>query len=265
MNMNLPNIFVQALSTTFLLFLSLAVSAQTPTFYVEDAVAAPGEEVLVNVRSRGTDAVTGIQLSLSWDRSKLEYRGVTNIALNGDLESNFNQSEIDTAGRIGYIEVDNSLNPLELEEEAILFSLRFMPRPGSGLTTEITFTDDPVSTKAADEMAQELDITTTPGTVDLASLSAAAPVVEDARFTAAPNPFADNLHLDIRTDYAAGATLSVLTLEGRDLGQRDLPLTAGRNTFTLTATDFGAPGTYLLKITTDREQLYRKVVYRGGR
>lgn len=260
-SMNIPNFFWRVTVALLLLVSAFPLSAQTTSFFVEDATTDTASEVLVNVRGIDIESVVGVQLSLSWDVEALDFLGVTNIAMDGSLDENFNQTKLDT-GRIGYLEVDGSLMGFDLPDSTVLFSLRFQPRMSVGLETTISFDSIPFKTSANDSDNNRLDPELKPGTVTIEGPSSVSVFAEDPRFTVAPNPVHDLSQLRLQLNYGGQATLELLTIEGRRLRQQPYTLRPGANTFELNARDFGADGTYIVRITTDREQLHRKVIVR---
>ena len=262
--MNIAKLMSRPALALVCFLLALPLSAQMPTFFVEDATAFPDEEVAVNVRISNSSMVTGIQFSVNWNPDQLTYLGVTNIALNRTYEGNFNRSQLDTA-RLGFVFVDQALNPLELTDSAILFTLRFEPVPNSGFSSVVGFHDTPISTRAGDTEGGRVEVNTDDGRVDLGALAALEVVSEHPRFGAHPNPFSDRVRLELVSTYAnPRATLEILTLDGRTAHQRSVSVVAGTNTYDLYAGNFPSAGAYVVRVTTDREQLHRKVVLGPG-
>ena len=259
--MNIPSFFWRVTAALLLLVSAFPLSAQTTSFIVEDATTDTESEVLVNVRGTDLESVVGMEIALSWDIEALDFLGVTNVAMNGSLEENFNQTLLDT-GRIGYLEFDGSLMGVDLPDSTILFSLRFQPKMSVGLETVVNFDSIPVKTGASDGEGNSLELELKPGTITIEGPSSVSVFAEDPRFTVAPNPVHDLSQLRLQLNYGGKATIELLTIEGRRLRQQPYTLRPGANTFELNATDFGADGTYIVRITTDREQLHRKVIVR---
>ncbi len=263
--MNIEKLLPRLAMVVTWLCVAATLVAQTPTFVIEDAVAFPDEEVLVNVRVDNPSMIVGIQLSVNWNTDQLDFLGVTNIILDGTFEDNFNRTQLDS-GRLAYIVADATAQPLALENGDILFSMRFMPIPNSGLFAPVGFGDAPRPFRVADVDNQLMDMMTEDGRVDLGSVGLLDVVSENPRFRASPNPFTDQVQLDLRSNYASDGTLEVLSIDGRVVFRRPLSIGTTDNKIILSATDFPSAGSYVVRVTTDREQLHRKVVLgRGGR
>ncbi|MEO0732137.1 MAG: T9SS type A sorting domain-containing protein [Bacteroidota bacterium] len=260
--MNIINLLRRLSVALPLLLVVCSLPAQTE-FFVEDVSAGVDAEVRVNVRGTNVDSLVGIQFSLSWDTLTLEYLGVTNIALNGAPEDNFNHTELDS-GRIGYLEFDLGLNPLELVDSAVLFTLRFQPLTTVTTETVIDFEESPALVSVVDVMNERITPVLSPGQVSLEGANSLRTFAEDPRLTVAPNPFSDFSRVTARLNYGGDARVELLDLSGRTLRHQTWKLLPGTNTLDFWAADFPAAGTYLVRLTTDREQLHRKLILQAG-
>lgn len=259
----LPRLLPAAL---LLLLLSGVTAAQEAKIFVVSTQSAPDEPFGLEVRADGLMQAVGIQLSVSWDTSALDFLGVEDVILEGNLDDNFNQTQIDS-GRIGFLVFDQNIEGLSLMDSSLLFRLRFNPVGGDGTLTEVTFTEEPVKMVVSDPQNDTISTRFVAGEVSIGMVNAVRNAfAEDARFTAAPNPFVDRLTTNFSVGYAGEAALAVLDANGRLLSERSLRMVAGQNQVTLQAADFPTAGPYFLRLTTDRERLYRKVILgRTGR
>lgn len=242
-----------------LLLALLPLRAQETTFFVEDLMATAGDDISVNVRAVNIADIVGVQLSIDWDESMLEFTGVSNVVFDGSLAENFNQTQLDS-GRIGFLLVDPSLTGFGLADSTILFTLEFVPLTMDPLTTEIGFGNVPLRFSAQNNANVRLDCEQTPGVVTCELPTGIPSFAEDPRFQVAPNPFREFIRITTRLDYGGKASLEVLDLKGRLIHQRAVNLTPGEQTNQLSAADFPASGAYIIRLVTDRERLHRKVV-----
>lgn len=226
---------------------------------MEDLMVTAGDDIAVNVRAVNIADIVGLQLSVNWDESVLEFTGVSNVALNGSLEDNFNQTQLDS-GRIGFLLVDASLSGFDLPDSTILFTLEFTPLTMNPLTTEIEFGDIPLRFSAQNNANVRLDCEQMPGVVTCEAPTGIPSFAEDSRFQVAPNPFREFVRITTRLDYGGKASLELLDLKGRLIHQRTVNLTPGEQVTQLSAADFPATGAYIIRLITDRERLHRKVV-----
>ncbi|MEL7159425.1 MAG: T9SS type A sorting domain-containing protein [Bacteroidota bacterium] len=261
--MNIINLLRRLPVALPLLLAVCSLPAQTTEFFVEDVIATVDEEVRVNVRGVHMDEAVGIQFSVNWDMQTLEFLGVANVILDGALDENFNRSELDS-GRIGYLEFDSGVNPLGLVDSALLFTLRFQPVTTVSTETMIRLDSTPVPAVVAGTMGERMDPNLLAGRVKLEGSSSLPAFAEDPRLTVAPNPFSDFTRVNVRLNYAGDAYVELLDLSGRTLQRRPWRLLAGTNNLTFRATDFPAAGAYLVRLTTDREQLHRKLLLQAG-
>ncbi len=236
-----------------------ALHAQETKFFAEDVIAPAGGEVSVNVRANGMAGVVGLQFSVSWDTLLLDFRGVSNVALDGDLNNNFNQTQIDS-GRIGYLEVDPNLQGFGLPDSAILFTIDFVSLQPYAVVTELSFAETPLSCKGMDNQNVALACDRTSGTITLEGTSGLPAFAEDPRFSVAANPFTDFVNVTTRLNYSGQARLEILDLNGRLFHERRVQFRAGEQTTQLSASDFPSTGAYIIRLITNREQLHRKVV-----
>ncbi|TXF89452.1 T9SS type A sorting domain-containing protein [Neolewinella aurantiaca] len=260
--MNIPTSLWRTPGIVILVLMLLPLTGQNAEFFVEDLTAESGGQISVNVRANGMSELVGIQFSLSWDTEVLEYVDVSNIVLNGAIDENFNQTQLDE-GRIGYLEVDSNLEGFALEDSVILFSLNFMPKSNLSAVTEISFSEMPLRFSGMDVMNNRIDTITTNGVINLEGTNAVSAFAEDPRFTVSPNPFTRFVRVQTSLNYSGPATLEILDLSGRLLSSRKMNIAARNSTTELQAGDFPGQGAYIIRLITDREQLHRKVILHG--
>jgi hypothetical protein len=193
----------------------------------------------------------------------LEFTGVNNVVLDGSLENNFNQTQLDS-GRIGFLLVDPTLQGFNLPDTITLFTLEFRPRTMNPLTTEIGFGNTPMRFSAQNNENARLECAQMSGVVTCDATTGVSSFAEDARFSVAPNPFREFVNITTRLDYGGKASLELLDMKGRLIHRRELSLRPGSQTTRLSSTDFPSTGAFIIQIVTDRERLTRKVVLVNG-
>ncbi|MEP7166175.1 MAG: Ig-like domain-containing protein, partial [Ferruginibacter sp.] len=77
---------------------------------------------------------------------------------------------------------------------------------------------------------------------------------------ATPNPFADQLRINIETELSENAVISLKDISGRSIQQKESQLRKGNNAVLLSSLGHLPGGVYLLTITTDSQQQTIKVV-----
>lgn len=260
--MNIPTLRRRLTVVASFLFVAFSLSAQNTQYFVENVSADVDGEVAVNVRGISIDTIVGVQFSVSWDTELLEFLRVENVALNGAQNQNFNQSQLDE-GRIGYLEQDGTLQGFGLPDSSLLFTLIFQPLTTVTSETAITFTDMPLPTRVKSSANNDIEPDMVDGMVTLNGVNSLVTFAEDPRLTVAPNPLQDYAQVTLQLPYGGTATLEILDISGRRLAVRDRDFTPGTTQFELTKRDFPANGTYIVRLTTGREQLHRKVVVQG--
>lgn len=260
--MNIPILF-RCLAAVLLLFSTpFALVAQQTQYYIQDVVADIDSEVAVEVRGIDIDTIVGVQFSIAWDSTLFDFRRVEAIALDGTFQGNFNSTRT-VSGQLGYLEADGTLMGFGLPDSALLFRVILEPLTTVSTTTTISFASAPLRTSVRSSNNNTIEPLMTNGTVVLNGANSLSSVAEDPRLTVAPNPFRAFTQLTVRLAYGGPASLDILDPHGRLLKRQQHQLPAGNNTLTLRGRDFPANGAYIIRLTTAREQLHRKVIMNG--
>ena len=243
-----------------------SLAAQTVDIYVEDVEAELGGTASVNIRVTSFSDVAGVQFSLHWDPTELSFTSLGNIALNANESGSFNV-QTTNEGMLGYVHSDMTLEGFELNDGDILFTVNFdvlLPNDAAG---QVTFTSDPIDMVLASSTGATIPSEFIDGevTVGMPPNAVRETKVDDARFTASPNPFETNTLLTFIAQRAGTADLSVYDVAGKQVLQNNFAVIAGENTLPLVAKDFPAVGVYLLNITTKYGSFSRRLVFSGRR
>lgn len=257
--MNIALIAKPVLPVVLILFGGVLAFAQEAEFFVEAATVDAGGEVRVNVRGNNIGDLVGLQYSLAWDKEVLEYEGIENIAFDKDMGESFNLSRLDT-GRIGFLLVDPEQDGFNLPDSSLMFTFVFTASTSVGVQTTITWVEDPLEAVVLDNDGQTVTTTYTEGTVTVMGPNSLRNVAEDSRLTAWPNPVVGAATVRLQLNYATAATLELLDPSGRIVDRRNADVVAGTVEINLPASAFGSDGTYILRLTTDRERIHRKIV-----
>lgn len=110
------------------------------SFFMNNVTVQTGNFIDIPVKANGFQNMTGVQFSLGWDATKLEFQSIT--AMNSTLglnATNFNQV-LTAQGKLGFTWFNGAGS--SLSDGSILFTLRFkaVGNPGG---TAISFSDDP--------------------------------------------------------------------------------------------------------------------------
>ena len=258
--MNFSLLLGRLLLTFSLVCCLTGLSAQNKVIYIESDTMTTGETVAISVLGAGLTDVAGIQMTMAWDSSVLQFVGLENIGL-GASESSFNQLRLEN-GRLGFV-YTNPTTMGFMVDSARLFTMNFEALTTVSTTTPITFTNRPVDTLLSSDIGTRAPATWRNGQVTVMGSTSTLNVnAEDARLRVHPNPITETSQVEVTLNYGGEATLDVMDASGRLLRRQQVDLTPGRATYRLNPSDFPVAGSYLIRLTTDREQLIRKVVRR---
>ena len=248
------------LGVVMLLCGGLLNAQRTAVFAQHDTMSLRSDTVVVTVRGINFDSIVAVSFTMNWDSSVLEFAGVRERKLVGS--NDFSAMEA-SGGRLGFVGVDNSLQGYGLTDSAVLFRVNFVPLTTVSTSTKISFSDAPtqrfISRFPNDRV---MDAEYGAGTLLLEGASSLRVVANDPAFRVHPNPVVDVSQIEVTLAYSSPATLDVLDAEGRTLGRRRVAVHPGQNTYSLSAIDLPRSGAYVLRLTTDRERLTRKVIRR---
>ena len=264
MKMNIVQQFLRALPVlVFSLLLSSAISAQNdPVIYIENDTVVQGAEVALDIQVTDFPAILSNAFSLQWDTMVLRYVGVENIALGMD-EDDLNTMFV-TSGRLGYLFFDiNSSEPVSIDDESILFTLRLEAIGAPIQETIVGFTDTPVLQDAVDGDENVLTPTYTPSTVLINEpVSVSEPIVKDVVVSEAyPNPFNDRTTLTFELTSGQQVNWILTDVAGKELLHQQETLPAGTSQLVLDKTNFDQPGTYILQVQAGRELITRRLFF----
>ncbi len=136
-----------------------------PTFEIDNTTGDPGGVVSVNFKVRDFSNIIGMQFSINWDPTVLQFTEIKNFT---DLLNEFN------AGSFG-TEPDNTANGeirvswidaragTTLPDGTIVFTIDFTIVGGSGSSTTITITGEPRKIEIIDEAENNVGLNVVPG------------------------------------------------------------------------------------------------------
>jgi gliding motility-associated-like protein len=115
------------------------------TLSLVDQTVNPGEEICIPVTVQNFNDIIGMQFSINYDPSILEFSSVGSLNLSGLTEGAFGTPVNGTApGIITLAWVEPALSPVTLDDGSVIFEVCFMPRVSSG-TTNVVFSGNPTS------------------------------------------------------------------------------------------------------------------------
>ncbi|TXB58100.1 cohesin domain-containing protein, partial [Phaeodactylibacter luteus] len=139
---------------------NITVNAIDVIFDLSDEVIQQGETACVDVTVADFNNIAGIQLSIAYDASLLEFDNITLQALPGLQQSDFNTSNA------GVVTLNwSSANSVTLPDGAVLFQLCFT---GTGVgNAGLTFSDVPLPIEILTSGGAEIDFSGQSGAVEI--------------------------------------------------------------------------------------------------
>ncbi len=144
--------------------LMLACDPGDPTITVEATQAVPGDEVCVAVSAKHLGDILGMQYTVSWDETVLEFVRTDKYGLPSMSEANFGRPSM-YPERLTFSWIDPSLAAVAIEDEQRLFSICFEVVGEPGTFSAVSITDDPTVIEVVDSDENIIDIITATGEV----------------------------------------------------------------------------------------------------
>jgi hypothetical protein len=245
--------------SVILLLLVSGLSAQgTPSIYIQDQSANPGEVIELDVQVTEFIDIISTAFTINWDSMSLRYVGIENIALDLSEDDNFNATEA-SGGKLTFLYFDNSLSGNSLLDDETLFTLKLEVLGGMGEQTTVSFGG---LLEVVDISEMDLQANFDGALVTMGSVSAAAAVVaENFMATVSPNPFNKDAQVQLTLSEGGTVAWSLLELNGQQVAQGQANLGSGEQSLTLENTLFKHTGTYLLKLQLENTVITRRLMY----
>jgi hypothetical protein len=247
----------QYLGVVTLLLLVFSLSAQnSPSIFMNNKDAEPGETVEFDVFVRGYTEIISTAFVINWDSLMLRYVGVNNIALGLSVDDNFNTSSV-TGGKLTYLYFDNSLAGNSLQDDQVLFTLRLEAIGSVGTVTNVDFSG---LMEVVDTSETALTVDFVGSVVNIGVVSAAE--VARTAFTAAvsPNPFSGDAQVLLELPQGGPVTWTLSQTNGQQIGTGSVDLAPGKQTLALNNTLFKQSGSYILKLQLGDTVLTRRLI-----
>ena len=209
-----------------------------------------GDDVSIPVIVESGMDIEGMQMTISFDQSKLSYKGITGSQ--ASISSSHINASLANRG-IVTISYDNVMG-LELNGNDILMNLDFVAVADASVEGNIEINSDIVKAEAYD-----LSHNTT---------SISLEIRDEYKnqnngmivLTTTPNPFADvtNIRFNLPTDQSA--TITVLDASGRVMMTLTQVFTAGENTIEVTRDQLSSDGLYYYQLETAERTIVKKMI-----
>lgn len=246
------------LSATLLLLVSILSAQETPSIYIQDQMADPGDFIELDVQVTEYADIISTAFTINWDSVNLRFVEVDNLAFDLSEDDNFNATEAGS-GKLTFLYFDNSLMGNSLLNDEILFTLRLEVLGGMG---EETLVDFGGLMEVVDLTEMDLQANFD-GAVITMGMAVNTTAVNADNFNAVvtPNPFSKNAQVQLMLEEGGTVIWSLLELNGQQITQGQKNLGSGEQSLTLDNTLFKHTGTYLLKLQLDDKVITKRLMY----
>lgn len=216
------------------------------TLNIQDDTVATSTQFCVDVTGIQATDLVGIQLTIEYDPSQLQFDEVNNFGLTGLNEGQF---ATPASGKISLAWTDPAVTGVTVEDGTTLFSLCFTAL-GSTDSTKITFSGDPTAievTKKDGDSEKLVDFVGDEGTISFLAVpppSITSPSIVDATCGANNNPGGS---IDITIENGSGNY--TFAWDYQDAATEDLMnIPAGTYNVTVTDTESGLTATQMFTV-----------------
>ena len=211
-------------------------------FTIENATGAVGSEVCVNILAQNFTDILGMQFTIQYDPSVLEYKSIKEASPNSlRIDEEFPEDNFGLPGagnvplgRITFVWDAPGARPVTIAENGSLFELCFTVLSTAETTIELT--DTPTNIQVVDQNEQVVEVTTTPGSVNDDPGSSNPPTAD---FSASSTNVVEGNSINF-TDLSTGATSWSWSFPG------GTPNTSSGQNPSIT---YNTPGTYNVTLT----------------
>ena len=217
--------------------------------------------VTVDIRVQNWTEVISAQWSMHWDDSVLEYEAIANWGLPGVSDTRFGTPPVTGTNTLTFAWDDEALNGVTLEDNSILFSVKFTAIGSTGSTTTLMFDGLPTAVEVMGPNFSELDVTFEAGEVIIDPGTAVETIhtTDFALHANTPNPFKTETNIIFDLNRKSNTVLSVFTVTGELLYEQSYELNAGAQSINLNRNIFPAAGNYVYRLTTEGATAARKL------
>lgn len=244
-----------------ILFFSFA-QAQTPSFSFETQEVNAGAVVDIDLKVSSFQDILGMQFSVNWDPSILSFVEVGNFGITDVTEGSFGLNSV-ADGKVGFLWIDNSTMGLTVDDDTVVFSMKFNAIGAGTSSTELSFGNMPTAIEVSD----------TTGVVNPTMTSATITIVEPNAIiynTAPdkikvkecyPNAFVEKTQLDFELAEGTQLSLSLLDERGRLVHQQQAYYPAGKHQIILNKDLFPSSGVYYYELASSEFKVSQKLIH----
>ncbi len=223
-------------------------SSKSLNLEIEDVTLERGATVTIPVYATNMDAIVGLQSTLSFNPSVLQYNGVAA----GDLEV--------SEGNLGLYSVDkgyvtfswNNVNGVSVEADRALFELEFQVMEEGQLSEQLFLSSTMTSSEAYTDDMETIELNLGFKGADLAT--------DFVLYQNIPNPFADNTEIRFSLPAMSDVTLSVYDVNGTEILRKTNNYDGGSHSILLNSNELPSSGVMYYKLETAHGTASRKMI-----
>ena len=246
--------------------MSLFLNAQEPVILIAPTIdLSEGQETVdVDIKVASFKNVLGMQFSLRWDASVLEFMHIDSVDFGLDFIhhlDNFGTTDADQ-GILTFFWVDESLQGQELIDGSKVFSFRARVVGGPAQSTMIEFSNIPTAIELSDPEEKELPVETRTGTITVfGNPTSVNENFSKSNISITPNPFKEKTSVDFALNKKSNVLVQVIDQKGKIIFEEVKSYGSGLHTIHIHNNELSAAGVYYLNLTTEEFQVSEKLIF----
>jgi len=233
---------------------------------VSDATGNQGEEIELDLKLIGFEAVASMQFSVNWDSTVLDLKTVED--LNGELPD-FTDDQIGlaetNAGVIRVAWYDNTLRGVSLPDSAQLFKMKFTVIGEPGVKSVVTISDSPITIEFTNTESRVMDIEEIiEGEINILDNTTALIYLEAENgmqlHQNTPNPFRIQTHIPILLPKPQPIHFFVTDISGKVIYRDYLNPIERKFRLSIKRAVLNAPGIYYYTLQSGDYQLTKQMI-----
>ncbi len=231
-------------------------SPNTLSFNSNDQQVMTDELIVVPVRVKDFNEVSGFQYTMEWNPDVLEFAGTNNA----NLQMDFGTTQTSN-GKLAVLWSTELANGVTLSDGSVVFEVLFRVIGNNGSSSAIAFKGSMTSIEAVNKDLEILNFESSSALITVAMPSGMQDIEASqyALLQNVPNPFANTTSISFNLPVGEQATISVYDMHGRLIYETSQQYSAGFHTLNFDAQGM-ADGTYYYRLQTPKYSAVRKMI-----
>ncbi len=208
-----------------------------------------GQEILIPIKAKQFENISGMQFTLNWNENELDFSGIRNGSLQVDAAT---QKTI--KGKLGVLWTDENAEPISLNEDEVLFSLRFISKSQGDCHLDLNS-----SFIAMEAVNADLEL------LEIQLLKDEPSALNESGYRVyqnVPNPFSDHTTISFELPQEKQVGIKVYDMLGKVVEKFNGTYPAGSHQIKIGNSQL-ARGVYYLQFETDDYRQSIKMTYIG--